>query len=235
MEEKIISIVCSYYKISLEDIISKKRDALTSRARKVLYYCLNQFANLSSGEIAKLVKRDIATISYGITYVVENAKEDGILQDEINDLEKDIVSEVVKFYLMDIEERENNKYNYTSCVMEGTKNMNKQTVKVVIKDDLFEQIGIKVEKCSAYIDDKFVNINGALVLEKKWDNFYYLIVKANLYDEDNDIRQIDYDHEKKTFAKIGYETFSINCFKDKLDKVKCIEVYPKLIKVTEQI
>lgn len=101
----------------------------------------------------------------------------------------------------------------------------------------FEKIGLVVEKCSAYTDDAdhYVRINGAILTKEAWNENYCLKVKANLYDKDDEIIHIDYDFDVKTFIEIGYETFSISCYKDTdIKDIKCVEIYPKLIKASER-
>lgn len=107
-------------------------------------------------------------------------------------------------------------------------------IDVIVSDDLFEKVGLKVKKCSAYTEDpdSCVRICGEVVCEGEWDEDYRLKVKANLCNEDGDIIHVDYDFDKKTFLKIGYESFSINCYKGNNTNIKCVEVYPKLERVT---
>lgn len=112
-----------------------------------------------------------------------------------------------------------------------------EKINVVIKDELFKKIGLVVEKCSAYTDgaDNYVRINGTIITKKEWDENYCLKVKANLYDKDDEIVHIDYDFDVKTFIEIGYETFSINCYKGTdIKDIKYVEIYPKLIKASER-
>lgn len=81
-----------------------------------------------------------------------------------------------------------------------------EKINVVIKEELFEKIGLVVEKCSAYTDDadNYVRINGAIITKEAWNENYCLKVKANLYDKDDEIIHIDYDFDVKTFIEIGY-------------------------------
>lgn len=113
--------------------------------------------------------------------------------------------------------------------------MSKQKIEVVIKDDLFSTIGLKVTKCLAITEesDSCVRINGDIICNGIWDEQYYLKVKANLCNDDGDIVHIDYDFDKKTFIKINYETFSINCYKGNSENIRYVEIYPKLIKVSD--
>lgn len=108
-------------------------------------------------------------------------------------------------------------------------------VDVVIKDDLFDRVGVKVEKCSAYTEesDSCVRICGDVVCARDWDEDYRLVIKANLCNEKGEIVHIDYDFDRKTFLKIGYESFSINCYKGNNPDIKYVEVYPKLEKVKD--
>jgi hypothetical protein len=111
-----------------------------------------------------------------------------------------------------------------------------EKIKVIIKYDLFKAIGLTVEKCSAYTEDSdsYVRINGEIVCNEKWDEDYCLKVKANLCNEDDDVVHIDYDYDVKRFIKLGYETFSISCYKGNVKSIKCVEIYPKLIMTSER-
>lgn len=82
--------------------------------------------------------------------------------------------------------------------------------------------------------DSYVRINGEIVCNEKWDEDYCLKVKANLCNEDDDVVHIDYDYDVKRFIKLGYETFSISCYKGNVKSIKCVEIYPKLIMTSER-
>lgn len=106
-----------------------------------------------------------------------------------------------------------------------------EKINAVIKDELFERVGLVVERCFAYTDDTdaYVRINGTIITKKKWNENHCLIVKCNLCDSNDEIIQIDYDFDAKTFFEIGYETFSISCYKGNIQDIKCVEIYPRIV------
>lgn len=46
-----------------------------------------------------------------------------------------------------------------------------EKINAVIKDELFERVGLVVERCFAYTDDtdSYVRINGTIITKKKWN------------------------------------------------------------------
>lgn len=106
-------------------------------------------------------------------------------------------------------------------------------VDVIIKDDLFDKIGLKVKKCSAYTEehDSYVRIHGDILSKEEWDETYCLKVKANLCNKDGEIVCIDCDLDRKTFLKTGYDSFLINCYKGNNTDIKYVEVYPQIEKM----
>ena len=110
-----------------------------------------------------------------------------------------------------------------------------QKFEVVIKKELFEVLGLSVGRCFAYTDenDSYVRINGEIYCKGTWEDSFNLKVKANLCNENDEIVRVDYDFDEKTFLKVGYESFSINCYKES-DNLKYVEVYPKVEKVSEE-
>lgn len=108
-----------------------------------------------------------------------------------------------------------------------------QKYEVVVKRDLFDELGITVGRSSAYsYDGDYIRINGDIYCNGTWDKDLRLIVKANLCNEDDEIVRVDYDFDKKTFLRVGYESFSVNCYRGE-DKLKHVEIYPKVEKVSE--
>lgn len=104
-------------------------------------------------------------------------------------------------------------------------------VDVVIKDSLFKKVDLEVDRCAAYRDDveDRIYIYGSIICTGKWDDEYYLRVKANLCDENGDIVEIHYDFDDKQFYKIGYDTFEISSYKlDGKREIKYVELYPKI-------
>lgn len=110
-----------------------------------------------------------------------------------------------------------------------------QKIETVIKEDLFEALGLSIGKCSAFTEDSdsYVRINGDILCTGEWDKEFCLKVKANLCNENDEIIHVDYDFDKKTFLKIGYESFSICCYKESNNGIKYVELYPKIEKVSE--
>lgn len=111
-----------------------------------------------------------------------------------------------------------------------------EKIKVIVKDELFKKVGLSVEKCSAYTEDtdRYVRVNGVVTCDGEWDEQYCLIIMANLCNEEDEIVHIDHDFDEKTFLKVGYESFSVSCFKCDNQNIKYVELYPKIIKAKER-
>lgn len=108
---------------------------------------------------------------------------------------------------------------------------------VVIKENLFKKLNLEVDRCVAYRDDveNIIHIHGSIICTGDWDDEYYLVVKANLCDEYDDIIDIYYDLDDKEFEKIGYETFELISYKlNRNREIKYIELYPKIKKKSSE-
>ena len=104
-------------------------------------------------------------------------------------------------------------------------------IETMIKKDLFNTLGLKVEHCSAYTEDSdsYIRINGTVTSIEKWNENYYLRMKANLYSNDDEIMNVSYDFDLKAFIEIAYESFSINCYKPSNNIIKYVEIYPMIV------
>jgi len=135
------------------------------------------------------------------------------------------------------ETKRNDLLEYLFMTIHGIKEdyADMKKVNVIIKSDLFKSIGVEVESCSAYLqdDEKYVRVNGSIIRTDGWDDNYCLRVKANLYNDEDDIIHIDYDYDLKSFIKIGYESFTISCYTYNEEKIKCVEIYPRLQSVKD--
>lgn len=103
-------------------------------------------------------------------------------------------------------------------------------IETVVKKELFDALGLSIGKCLAYTDEKdsYVRVHGDITCTGEWTKGHNLIVKANLCDEDGQIIRIDEDLEKKKFLEVGYESFSISCYKGYPDSIKYVEIYPRV-------
>lgn len=133
------------------------------------------------------------------------------------------LSDIHKDYLLEvIFELDRKRCNEETAVDE-------RKIKLIIKQDLFDKVGVYVEKCSVYEDEKMdkVKIYGILVCNE-WDNELKMEIVANVYDYNNEIAGIICDNDYKYFFKTGYETFYIEYSIDRSLKVNSFEIYPRI-------
>jgi chromosomal replication initiator protein len=92
--EDIITAVCDFYKVSKNDIISKKKNKEISKPRQICMYLINDMMNLPLVTIGeKLGGRDHATVIYARNTISEEIKNNSKLSTEINDIRKKLLKQ----------------------------------------------------------------------------------------------------------------------------------------------
>lgn len=91
--EKIVEEVSRSYKVSVDDIFSKKRSAEISLARQVSMYLVDQILGLSSKENGKRFGKDHTTVLYAIDKVVSMINTDESQNKLIDDIMANIISQ----------------------------------------------------------------------------------------------------------------------------------------------
>ena len=87
--EDVISIICSYYSVSSEDLLSSSRKQKITYARQMLMYILRTNFNLPLKTIGdNLGSRDHATVTHGIDKVSELIKKDNLTKNDYEILVK---------------------------------------------------------------------------------------------------------------------------------------------------
>ena len=87
----IISETARTLGVSQSDIISKKKDAATAKARQVAIYIVREMTDLTQKEIsAYFGGRDRTTILYSIDSVSENIKKDSALKKTVDNIIKNV-------------------------------------------------------------------------------------------------------------------------------------------------
>lgn len=90
---KIIESVCSYYKISEDELIGKSKQKNIALPRQIAMYLCKTLTNLNFVMIAKAMgDRDRTTVMYGVDKIMEMVKSDPILKADIEAICKDINS-----------------------------------------------------------------------------------------------------------------------------------------------
>lgn len=89
--EKAIEVLCNYYKVSENDIISSSRKQQVAYARQMLMYILRTNFNIPLQTIgANIGSRDHATIAYGVDKIASMLKTDDMVQKDVDYLIKNI-------------------------------------------------------------------------------------------------------------------------------------------------
>lgn len=82
--DKILSVVCDYFKLNSQDLLSTKRTQTLVRPRQIIMYLTREELNMSYPAIAvKLNKNDHTTIIYSVKKIEKQIKEDKDLRETI--------------------------------------------------------------------------------------------------------------------------------------------------------
>jgi len=91
--KKVIESVCSYYKISEDELLGKTKEKNIALPRQIAMYLCKTLTSLNFVMIGKaLGNRDRTTIMYGVDKIMEMLKTDSVLKAEIEAISKDINS-----------------------------------------------------------------------------------------------------------------------------------------------
>lgn len=82
--EKLINIICENYKVSKEDLFSKRKKTKIVNARHMYMYFLFKYYHKNLTETAKLTNRNHGTIIYAIKKIDNEIK---IYKDKIKEIE----------------------------------------------------------------------------------------------------------------------------------------------------
>ena len=91
--EDIINSVCEFYKVSKQDIMSKKKTKEIALARQVSMYLVIDMMTLPQVTVGKIFSRDHATVNYTRDKISEQMETDRKLSIEINDIKKKLLKE----------------------------------------------------------------------------------------------------------------------------------------------
>ena len=91
--EDIINSVCEFYKVSKQDIMSKKKTKEIALARQVSMYLVIDMMTLPQVTVGKIFGRDHATVTYTRDKISEQMETDTKLSTEINDIKKKLLKE----------------------------------------------------------------------------------------------------------------------------------------------
>jgi len=81
--KKIQSLVCQYYHLNLEELLSSSRKKQVALPRKIAIYLAKQYLNLSLSELGKIFHRHHATILNALHTIEKEIKKQGQLAHEI--------------------------------------------------------------------------------------------------------------------------------------------------------
>lgn len=111
-------------------------------------------------------------------------------------------------------------------------------VELVIRQDLFNDIGVEVNQLYWEINkDNDFQLNGSVSSDGRKLEGYSLDLRANLCNEEGGIMFVDRSYCEISFELIKYAAFSMSCsdvsrFVD-MDKLHHIELYPRVRKLIE--
>ncbi len=84
--KKIITRVCEFYKVDIEDLFSKNRKKEVSFARHVCMYILKDRNGLSLSRIARLFNRDHTSVLYGVNKIMAEIQGNKSIRKDIHEL-----------------------------------------------------------------------------------------------------------------------------------------------------
>lgn len=114
-----------------------------------------------------------------------------------------------------------------------------KNIDLIFKQDLFDNIGVKVGQACCYInDDNDFRFYGSITAEDERLDDYLLYIKANFCDDEGRVWYVLDDFCGTDFEMVKYDTFSLYCadlkrFVD-IEKLHYVEVYPKVVKKKEE-
>ena len=82
--EFIIAVVAEHYNISVDEIMSQKRDKVISVPRQIAMYITRKYTNLSQTEIADAFKRDHATVHHAINKIQSDLSTNPDIEAKVN-------------------------------------------------------------------------------------------------------------------------------------------------------
>lgn len=86
--DDIINCVCNFYKVSKQELLSKKKTKEIALARQVGMYLVIDMMSLPQLTVGKIFGRDHATVIYARDKIIEQMETDTKLSVEINDIKK---------------------------------------------------------------------------------------------------------------------------------------------------
>ena len=85
---KIIEIVCKFYGLKKEEILSRKRTKNIAEARQIAMYLITEYINIPLDSIGSIFGKDHSTVIYAKNKVVDDIKHSKKLEVQINDMKQ---------------------------------------------------------------------------------------------------------------------------------------------------
>jgi len=87
----IIDLVCKHYEVTLEELMSRRRDQPVARSRQVAMYLIGLYTDRTLDEIGQLLnRRTPATVSYAFSEIGTRILIDGDLDRDVKKLREAI-------------------------------------------------------------------------------------------------------------------------------------------------
>ena len=90
--EKILSVVCQYYKVSQVELASKSRKQFTAYARQIFFYLCRKHTDKSYQHIADYLNRDHATVIHASKKVSSEIEIYSNVAKQISEIEEKLFS-----------------------------------------------------------------------------------------------------------------------------------------------
>ncbi|MGH7800352.1 MAG: transposase [Thermodesulfobacteriota bacterium] len=84
--EDIIDLVCKKFKVKREELISLSRQRELSRVRGIIAFMVAEYGDGSLSEYARIVRRDLSTLSIAVNQIRKELETDIVLQKQLRDM-----------------------------------------------------------------------------------------------------------------------------------------------------
>lgn len=84
--EDIIDLVCKNFKVRREELISLSRQRELSRVRGIIAFMVAEYGDGSLSEYARIVRRDLSTLSIAVNQIRKELETDIVLQKQLRDM-----------------------------------------------------------------------------------------------------------------------------------------------------
>jgi len=88
--EDIINLVSKKLRVNIEELISLSRQRRLSRVRSIIAFLVTEFGEGTLSDYGRIVRRDLSTLSIGVSRIREEMEKDPALQEQIRSMTKEL-------------------------------------------------------------------------------------------------------------------------------------------------